>query len=139
MATYPASGVLKNTVGTKAPRVMEQIFDLSKDAGVTAALGSADVVNLFSVAAGTTVIGGSLEVVTAATGPSVAAATLACGSTNLSASLSLLTAGGVSTAAGATAASSAQTVKITLGTLTGTIAAVTGNPTIKVKLIVVDP
>ena len=136
MATYPASGVLKSALGTKAPRVIEQIFDLSKDAGVTAALGSADVVNLFSVTG--LVLGGELEVVTAAVGPSACTATLACGSTSLSGALSLLIAGGVSTVAGATVASSAQTVKITLGTLTGTIASAAGNPTIKVKLLVVD-
>lgn len=139
MATFPASGVLKNTVGTKAPRVLEQIFDLSKDAGVTAALGSGDIVNLLSVAANTLVLGGCLEVVTAATGPTVAAATLTCGSTALSAAFTLLTAGGISAVAGVTASSSAQVVKITLGTLTGSIAATSDNPTIKVKLFVVDP
>lgn len=132
MATYPSSGVLKNNVGKRNPVVLEQDYDLSTL--LSAVLATADVVNLFSVPAGTLVVGGSLECLTAGTGASVLTLQLAVGSTNLSTALDCLAAGAATTA-GATTAGAAQTVKLTAA-VTGTV---TKNPTVRVKLVIVEP
>jgi len=143
MSTYPTAGTLDSTAaiasGVQNVKTIVQTFDLSALVGTV--IADADVINLMTIPAKTQVLSASLEVTSAGTqsGGGTSTSILRIATTALTAALSNLAtgvvSGGTSGVLNSYINAADQVLNVVIAVATGTT---TKNPTIKVKLVVVD-